>query len=148
MKRNSFLLVVTATAVGLTAVSAMASPRGVDFSTLDLDGDGALTLEEVQASARVRFDAADSDGNGLLSAAELEAHAQARAKDRAARMIERMDANADGQLSPDELTPRRDPARMFDRIDADNSGTITQAEFDAARERVRGRFGKRRHGDQ
>lgn len=148
MKRNLIPLTVLAIAAGLTAVSVAATPRGQDFTMLDTNGDGALTLEELQAGARVRFEDADTDDNGLLSADELEAHAKSRAKERAARMISRMDSDNDGQLSQAELTSRRDPARMFDRIDTDNSGAITQAEFDAARDRMRARFGKRHQRDQ
>ena len=85
--------------------------------------------------------------HGLLSAEELAAHSAQRAEDRATRMIERMDANGDGQLSQDELRERRNAGRMFDRIDSDDSGTITQAEFDAARDRFRDRRAKRQNAD-
>lgn len=147
MKRTAFILVVAMAATAATSVSALTRGQGPDFSTLDTDGNGELTREELAAQGAARFDAADADGNGLLSAEELTAFSAQRAEDRAARMIERMDANGDGQLSPDELRERRNAGRMFDRIDSDNSGTITQAEYDAARERISDRRAKRQGAD-
>ena len=147
MKRTAFILVVALAATAVTSVSAVARGQGPDFSTLDTDGNGELTREELQDRGAARFDAAVAIGDVLLSQAELEAQAAARAADRAARMIERMDANGDGQLSPQELTERRNAGRIFDRMDADDSGTITQAEFDAARERFRERRGGRNGTD-
>ncbi|MEL6210215.1 MAG: EF-hand domain-containing protein [Pseudomonadota bacterium] len=147
MKRTAFIVAVAMAATAVTGISAQARGQGPDFATLDSDGNGELTREELQARGAVMFEEADADGNGLLSAEELAAHASQRAADRATRMIERMDANGDGQLSPEELTERRNAGRIFDRMDADDSGTITQAEFDAARERFRERRGGRNGTD-
>ncbi len=152
MKRTSILLTVAAAAVAASTLGVVAKERGgPDFSTLDLDGNGELTQTELQNAAQARFDAADTDGNGALSQAELEARGSERAKTRAARMIEHLDANEDGELSREEMSEGRkggrrggrDLGRMFERIDADGSGTITQAEFDEARENFRGKRGKR-----
>ncbi|MEL6887795.1 MAG: calcium-binding protein [Pseudomonadota bacterium] len=147
MKRTAFIVAVAMAATAVTGFSAQARGQGPDFATLDSDGNGELTREELQARGAVMFEEADADGNGLLSAEELAAHASQRAADRATRMIERMDANGDGQLSQDELRERRNAGRMFDRIDSDDSGTITQAEFDAAREQMRDRRAKRQNAD-
>jgi len=149
MQRTTFIAAIAAAAMGLTTLTAMANSRGgPDFGTLDTDNNGEITLEEMQGSALARFTAADTDGDGFLSQAELEASVQERAQDRSAervsRMLERMDANSDGQLSPDEMQDRRrDPARFFDRIDADNSGGISEAEFEEARAKMAERGGKR-----
>ena len=143
MKRTAFILVVAMAATAVTSVSALARGQGPDFATLDADGNGELTREELQARGAARFEEADANGDGLLSQTELEAQGTERAQKRAARMIERMDANGDGQLSQEEISTRRNAGRFFDRIDSDDSGTITQAEFDAAREKMRERRGKR-----
>jgi Ca2+-binding EF-hand superfamily protein len=134
MKRSTFIAVIASAGIGLTTISAMADNRGPDFSTLDTDGNGQITMLEMQATAQARFQNVDTDGDGFLTQAELEANAQDRVKDRVARMIEHMDENGDGKLAPDEMKgKRRDPARMFERIDADKSGGISKAEFDEAR---------------
>ena len=148
MKRTTFIAAIVAAAVGLTTLSAMARERGPDFATLDADGNGEVTLSELQARGDARFETADTDGDGFLSLAELEAAGQERAGDRAARMLERMDAIDDGKLSADEMkSPRRDPARMFDRIDADGSGGISEEEFQEARAKMEERRGGKKRGD-
>jgi Ca2+-binding EF-hand superfamily protein len=119
-----------------------------DFAALDLNGDGGLSLEEMQAQGEARFAATDANGDGGISAEELIAMAGERASDRAAKMIERHDANEDGVLQMDEM-PRRgggdgDRAeRMFERVDADGDGVLSQEEFDTAKEK---RGDRRGHG--
>jgi Ca2+-binding EF-hand superfamily protein len=106
-----------------------------------------VTLSEMQAQGAARFARADTDGDGFLSLAELEAAGQERASDRAAKMLSRMDANDDGKLSIDEMKhPRRDPARFFERMDADSSGGISEAEFQEARAKMQERRGGKGHG--
>lgn len=120
-----------------------------DFATLDVNGDGALTLEEMQARGEARFAEMDTDGDGALSAAELAALGAEQAAERAARMIARFDDNEDGLLQQDELPTRgeRRAAQMFDRVDADNDGTISAEEFEQAQERMgERREGRRGHG--
>lgn len=106
-----------------------------DFATLDLNGDGALTLEEMQSRGQARFAEMDADGDGALSAEELTAAANARAAERAAMMISRFDDNGDGLLQQDEMPTRAEnrAARMFDRVDADGDGVISAEEFEAAK---------------
>ena len=94
-------------------------------------------MEELQAQGEARFASIDTNGDGGLSAEELIAAAEGRAEDRAARMLERLDENGDGILQMDEM-PRRggDRAeRMFDRVDANDDGVISQEEFETAKER-------------
>jgi len=144
MKRTTFIITISSTALALTTMAAFANARGPDFSTLDADGNGEVTMEEMQASAQGRFEQADTDGDGFLSQAELEAHSKARAADRAERMISRMDKNDDGKLSPDEMTHRRNPERFFKRMDKDNNGSISEAEFEEARAKMKERGHRRK----
>jgi len=46
-------------------------------------------------------------------------------------MLERRDANADGQLSLEEMSPDQDHvAERFARADKDGNGTISETEFE------------------
>lgn len=106
---------VAAIALTLPATSAMArgGPSGgfgsvLEFSDLDLNGDGQLTKEELQNQGKARFAKLDADGDGQLSAAELEAAAAERQKDRVSTMIERLDTDKNGTLSEEELQAARD----------------------------------------
>ena len=120
--------------------------RGVSFEELDADGDGVLTEAEMQAHRAARFAAMDTDGNGSLSATELTAAAEQRKSKRADRMIERVDADGDGEVSRKELASlgQRKGGRGFEQLDADGDGTVTKAEFEAAKEKRRAQMQKRR----
>lgn len=120
-----------------------------DFATLDLNGDGALTLEEMQSRGQACFAEMDANNDGVLSKEELSAAVTAHAADRVARMLSRFDDNGDGLLQQDEMPARAEnrAARMFDRFDADGDGTISAEEFDAAEMRMGERHGQGRgHG--
>ncbi|GAB5445257.1 EF-hand domain-containing protein [Gymnodinialimonas sp.] len=135
-------------------------PPRMIFSELDADGNGAVTLEEMQAAGANRFAAADTDGDGALSRDELLAQGAERAERRVDRLLERADADGDGLLTQAEMEEARegrrghgrggrgpDPERIFERMDADGDGSVTQAEFDEAVARFLERMG-RRHGDR
>lgn len=149
--KTKILMAALLSGLVLTAGAAQAENHRErpDFATLDLNGDGALSMEELQAQGEARFAAVDTDGDGTLSAAELSAVANERAAERTAKMIERLDENGDGALQFEEM-PARDgdrAERMFERVDADEDGAISQEEFDTAKERRGDRDGGRRgHG--
>ena len=151
--KSKILMAALLSSVVLAAGAAQAEEHRErpDFATLDLNSDGSLSLEELQAQGQARFASVDANADGALSAEELIAAAGNRASDRAARMIERHDDNGDGLLQIDEM-PRRgggDRAeQMFERVDADSDGAISQDEFEAAKERHGGRrdHGKRDRG--
>lgn len=147
MKTTVLIAAITA-GLTLVAVDASADGRGGPrekpaFATLDADGDGAISLAELQNAGAARFAEMDTDGNGALSSAAR----AAEMADRAAEMIARMDENGDGELQADEMKPRGrgdHAGRMFGHMDADADGLISEEEYDAAGE---GRGGRgKRHG--
>lgn len=146
MKTKILISAILASVV-MTAAAAQDAPARPDFNALDADGDGGVTLAEIEAQGAARFATSDANGDGALSADELIAASNGRAADRVTQMVERFDANGDGLLQEAEM-PQRDgdrAARMFEHVDADSDGIITQAEFDA----VEGRMGDRnRQGDR
>lgn len=84
------------------------------FDTADANKDGKLSKEELQATHQAirakhqerkaaRFKAADKDGDGALSLQE----ADAAAREKAAQMFERLDANKDGKLTQEEMRAGR-----------------------------------------
>lgn len=128
------------------------------FGEFDADGNGSVTVEEIEAFRAARFAELDADGNGQVSRQEFMDHAAARAGERAGAMFDRMDVDGDGTLSRDAIEARRgsgpDAGRMIERFDADGDGAVSQTEMAEARdrwmERREGRGGDRmeRWGDR
>ncbi|MEL6913458.1 MAG: hypothetical protein AAFP13_03050 [Pseudomonadota bacterium] len=133
-----------ALALGITGLAAEAEAQGrdrlaPDFSELDGNGDGEVSLAEMRAWGDARFAAADSDGDGALTAEEIfavrEAQSAVRIEARIARLIDRADANGNGTLERGEFGPgaARVEAR-FDQLDADGSGGLSPEELAKARD--------------
>jgi Ca2+-binding EF-hand superfamily protein len=167
-------------ALTLTSTAAMAfggkdgdrGPMGrkggfmqMEFADVDLDKNGQITVEDLQAAAKARFDTADANGDGALTLDELKAQAEKRMAERMASkgdgkgerkgkmfekrmgwklddMLAKKDADGNGSLSFDEMSP--DVAkleRMIDRFDTDDDNAISAAEFDAAQKEMFMRHG-------
>ncbi|WP_424941754.1 EF-hand domain-containing protein [Aliiroseovarius crassostreae] len=147
----------------------------MEFTDVDLDKSGQITVEDLQAMARARFDGADTNGDGKLTPAELKAEMEAKISARMAagqdgkgarkagrwapdpekrmgwmaeRMLEKRDTDKDGALSAAEMMP--DQARidrMIDRFDTDDDNAISAAEFgQAQKEMWMGMKSRKGHG--
>jgi hypothetical protein len=148
MKRALIMTTTFVTGFAMLAGTAMADqygprnggPRGpmFPFADVDADGDGKVTQAEIDAYRTAKFAEADTDGNGSLSAEEMTAMQEARKAEReqqrTARMMERLDANKDGQISQDELpAPKGDKGKSFiERFDTDGDGAVSEEELAAA----------------
>ncbi len=95
------------TAPALAQEAQGPGPRFI-FQELDADGNGAVTLEELQAARPDRFAAADADADGFLTRDELLAQGALRVAQGVDRMLERADTDADGQLTMAELDAARE----------------------------------------
>lgn len=136
MKQTVFIPLIASLAfviaVGSATAQADHKSRQMTFEQLDADSDGKVTAEEMATHRQARFNTADADRDGFITLAELEAQGAERAKQRADRMMKRMDADSDGQISQEEIAANRKGGNLFKRADTDGDGAVTQAEFDAA----------------
>lgn len=142
----------------------------MEFVDVDLDKNGQITVEDLQAAAKARFDTADADGDGALTLDEMKAQAEKRMADRMAakgddkgegkgdrkgkmsekrmgwkleEMLAKKDADGNGSLSFEEASPDQAKLeRMIDRFDTDDDNAISEAEFDAAQKEMFMRHGK------
>lgn len=137
-----------------TAVSAEGhgdrGDRGpAPFEMADSDGDGALTLAELQAAAAARFAETDANSDGAISAEEMLAardRDSGRAERRAKRMIERRDANDDGLLQFSEMYDAERAGERFAKADANSDGKLTKDEAGKMRGGRHGPDGGRHKG--
>lgn len=151
------LVVLSAVLAGSLAPVAMAKGMGMgergpmqmlNFEEIDGDKDGKITAEEFAAFRTAEFAKIDTNSDGQISADEMAAkhiaEATARAAEMSAKMIERMDGNADGLISPEEMEQGPRPMSMFERADTDGDGALTKAEIEDGMSKMRGKHG--RHG--
>jgi len=101
---------------------------------VDKNGDGEITLEEIEAARAERFKAADTDGSGGLSREEIEAARQHRREmrrqcDPRQMRFNRLDADGDGKITREENAAAANA--RFDRMDANGDGVLTIDEMPA-----------------
>lgn len=151
MKTSKFATGVAVVAILFTAGAVLAKPgersMRMSFEQIDANADGQITRAEIDDLRAERFAKVDADGDGGLSLDELTREATENAADRAEKMMKRLDANADGTLSPEELGGASRATRLFDRVDRNDDGIVTKAEFDAAKERMKERYGKKQRSE-
>jgi len=156
---NTGLKIVTLATLGALTLGATAFAEGgkrggkLDFSTVDTNEDGFITVEELQAHQVARFAERDANGDGFLNADEMKAAWVARAEEKGREineerlerrvefMLRGLDENNDNQVSAEEAQ-KGDPAQMIERLDTDGDGKISVAEL----EEIRGKKSKKREG--
>lgn len=123
---------------GTTAYSYLPPQRQIQdqmFSKLDTDGDGSVSLSELEDTAakaaggtasaadtsklEALFQSADTDGDGKLTESELDAQFRSLAPDTMSHMVQMQ-----GQAPPS-------PDEVFAKADSDGSGSLSLDEFKA-----------------
>ncbi len=116
--------------LGLSDVEAatddVTTAVGTNFVDLDVDGDGVLTRDELDAGIYTRYDA---NQDGIIDQVEYDTNPGLFGGPFAD-----FDADASGTLDQDEYRGAFDNAGVFDSLDADGSGDISQEEYDANRD--------------
>lgn len=100
------------------------------FAREDANGDGFLAADETRMPAQ-RFAQLDTDGDGRVSLAELQAAPKRGPRRDPAKRFARLDANDDGRVTRDEV-PRMPDAR-FQKLDQNGDGALSVEELSAGR---------------
>ncbi|MEM7547716.1 MAG: EF-hand domain-containing protein [Pseudomonadota bacterium] len=93
------------------------------FDAADTDNDGAVTQAEIDAYRAARLAEVDISGDGALSIAEFDTLYRDLTRPRMVDAFQKIDANGDGQIAPDEID--RSVARLVERLDRDGDGELT-----------------------
>jgi len=153
MRAIAIVVLLLAHTVAAASAPAQRSSRLFEqWKKADASGDGELSRSEAARVPRLaaHFDTIDRDGNGRLSAEEVRAWRKSVAASRRApagrrfdRYFSQADLDGDGALSRTEVEaglPRM--AGKFGRIDSDGNGRLTREEIEgwfALRRSARGR---------
>ncbi len=140
-------------AAGLALLAAPAAAAGSAshgssiFETFDTDGDGSLKQAEVDQFRSDRLAKFDSNGDGKLTLEEYQALWLDAMRERMVDAFQRLDDDGDAVVSREEfLEPF---ALIVSRLDRNADGTVTRDEVRTRRERFRGRHeGRRGHPGQ
>ncbi|MFO1478035.1 MAG: XopAW family type III secretion system calcium-binding effector [Verrucomicrobiota bacterium] len=140
------------------AVPDFAALRQNRFKTIDQDGDGSITRDELAAAIPKNgkgpgvdeiFAAVDTDQDGVISDAEDAAAFEKMqsqgppppppgAADMAASLLKAADSDGDGKISQDELgkvlsqhgADTSNLGDLFKALDSDGDGSVTQSELE------------------
>lgn len=133
---KSLLIAFALAALAAAPALAQERPDGGDrpsryaerFITLfDTDGDGKVSLKEIEAEQARLFGAIDVDRDASLSVDEFRRRGRLIQRLRTTTLFDLLDVNGDQKLSLEEIdAPAR---RWFKRYDADGDGAIEAREL-------------------
>ncbi|WP_160060908.1 EF-hand domain-containing protein [Psychromonas sp. L1A2] len=106
--------------------------KEVSFAKLDVNSDGVITKDETKGRLAKHFDKVDTDANGSITSAEFELVKNMKKGKHGQKVsFSTLDVNKDGAITKDEAKGRL--LNNFDKIDGDADGKITTQELDAKR---------------
>jgi len=92
-----------------------------EFKKIDINNDGAITPEEMQAYQEKKLQALDTDNSGSISKSELAADSDME------KILHNADTNNDAEVSPEESSSQF--KKYFEEIDADKDNKISEVEY-------------------
>ncbi len=139
-KRTLIMLSAVATLAGASLASAQPNGGAKRFAKLDTNGDGVVTMQEMEQRALERFAKADANKDGKVTPEERRAVFEAHKQERFAKR----DANGNGVLERSEL--ERMPEKWFAKLDVNDDGALSADELRNMRGKNRGKHHRGKDG--
>jgi Ca2+-binding EF-hand superfamily protein len=148
---SSLIALVAVWTLGLVSAAQAAPMKGnlfqnlmAEFSVADADSNGVLSSDELAEYSKRKSEAKiaemDTNTDGEIDAAELTANIKSKSDEmaakRAAKMIEKLDADGNGTLSTSEFPKKSMPNRIFNHIDANDDGALSANEIATAADKM------------
>ena len=110
------------------------------FQSMDTNNDGRVSREEHTAGAKQMFSTMDANRDGTVTADEMDAAHRDKpnkpmSAERSADMIRLLDQNADGQLTAAEHDASC--TTQFDKMDANADGSLSKDEMAAGHKKMK-----------
>lgn len=127
MKRTFLVstLILAAAVAGGAAIAKGPEGGPRDGMRFDKDGDGKISVEELDARQKEFIAKADADGDGFITKDEMKALHEARRAERQARRFP--DSNGDGVVDAGEWNAAMQ--ERFTKLDKNGDGVISQEEM-------------------
>lgn len=93
------------------------------FTAVDADGDGSITQAEIDAYRSARVQEADADGDGALSIEEFDMIWRQLTRSRMVDMFQNFDEDGDGTITAAEMDARF--GSVVQRMDRNGDGALT-----------------------
>lgn len=103
MKRTLLPLAALLALTVAGGAQAQGAGAGRALAAIDTNGDGLISMAEVEAISAMRFQRLDANGDGMLTEAEFASTTM--------QAFAAVDANGDGALSRQEIRSKADAAR-------------------------------------
>ncbi|MDA0341335.1 MAG: EF-hand domain-containing protein [Proteobacteria bacterium] len=114
-------------------VSPHAAMMKEHFGQMDANKDGGVSQSETYDYRKSQFTAADTDGNGTLSISELDAAMAVFRADHLKQRLARMDTDGDGTVDAEEFARHQD--HRMSRLDVNRDGVVAMQEIEMAASR-------------
>jgi Ca2+-binding EF-hand superfamily protein len=130
MKKTFGTTCAAAFCLACLSCSASAETVGAMLKGADADRDGTVTRKEIIAFRAKRFQSLDRDGDGSLSSNDIPAFVSMTSRGaELKKLISDFDADANGRVSLEEFV--NGPTVLFDRADQNGDGALSPNELRA-----------------
>lgn len=96
------------------------------LNKFDTNADGVLTIDEMPDHRAKKFGHMDMDGDGAVTRDEIDAARIKGRRHKTARMMKHLDLDGDGEITQAEFTARA--LMMFEKADKNGNGVVTADE--------------------